>query len=430
MINAFWLLSEKVFRMLISFIITAKVASTLGPHDFGVIMYVQGILSIFIACASLGFDSYLIKEFSDSENISEKLSTAILIRLSFSTLVFLIYNIISYLTLENNSEFLVSFILSFTVIFQCQTVFVSYFQGVGKSKVIAASGVGTLVISSIYKVFLIINEGTIEEFALSFLMDVFLAALGLLLYIVKGSDRNLSIKKFNKKYASKIIKSAMPIALTGILISIYSRFDQWYITNQLGYDSLGIYSIALRLVEAASFVPVALSTALIPLLSKKFKNENFLRFYVSVVFISSLIVFGVLNVISPFLINVLIGVEFRGSIDLVPFLSISMILAVLGVISTNYLIQIERTVLRIPRIILGLSVNLLLNIILVNKIGLTGAAVASIAGQLFASLLGNAINAETRTFFFIQIRTILSLGIYDIYKYTKSYKENFKGYDF
>ncbi|MGL4632799.1 flippase [Aeromonas veronii] len=419
LINAVWLFLEKVIRMAVAFILTAKIASTLGPYEFGIIMYIQGIVSIFVAIASLGFDSYLVKEFSNKDSLHEKLSTAMIIRLSFSVMVFAVYNIFLQVILDNEIERVISFILSFTIIFQTQTVLFSFFQGIEKSKIIACCGIFSLLLTSCYKIYLILNDGTIEEFAISLSFDVAISFLGLCIYMLFSKADCFRILYFNEKYAKYLVKNTMPIALTAILIAVYSRFDQWYIANQLGYNYLGVYSIALRLVEAASFAPVALSVALIPLLSKNKDNNQFIKFYISIILLSSIVTFSLLNLASPVLISVLLDENYIEANALIPALSLSMTFSILGVVSTNYLIQINETKLRIPRIILGLLVNLTCNVLLVTDFGLIGAAMASIFGQFVASVLGNYFNTATRSFFFWQMRSIISLGVYDVYVYAK-----------
>ncbi|MGU8197064.1 polysaccharide biosynthesis C-terminal domain-containing protein [Escherichia coli] len=55
----------------------------------------------------------------------------------------------------------------------------------------------------------------------------------------------------------------------------------------------------------------------------------------------------------------------------------------MGAASTNYLVVINLTYMRLIRAIAGLIVNFILNIILIPRIGIVGAAYASLFSQFF-----------------------------------------------
>ncbi|MBT8341255.1 MAG: oligosaccharide flippase family protein, partial [Desulfatitalea sp.] len=62
--NTAWLLSEKVFRLVVSLWIFTWVARYLGPTDFGLLNYAASFVMLFAALASMGVDSVLVKELS------------------------------------------------------------------------------------------------------------------------------------------------------------------------------------------------------------------------------------------------------------------------------------------------------------------------------------------------------------------------------
>lgn len=412
--NSFWLFLDKFIRLGVNFVLMGQTAKILGAEDFGLISYVQSIIGVIVCITSLGLDNILIKEFStaDHSRCNKLFNTSFFSRLFLSGLAIVI--LIIWLVLINESKEIkyVYAISGLTILFQIQTIYVSLYQGHSESYLLTKISLLSFAVSCGYKIYLILIQGSLIEFCLSFAIDAGINAISLFYYTHRNKIK-LHIKYFDMDLFFHLLKGATPIIASALLISIYSRLDQWMIAKYLDLSDLGIYSVAIRVSEAASFVPIAVSTALIPYISNDSTNNKYQIYFSLVHFVSVITTIGVL-VCSPYVIMLIFGDKFTDSITLLRYSMCSMTFSILGILSTNYLIQINKTYLRLIRIILGLAVNVILNTILIPRFGLVGASIAALSSQIMASWLGNCISKSTRLCFVWQTKAVLTFGIYPV----------------
>ncbi|MDO8550967.1 MAG: oligosaccharide flippase family protein, partial [Ignavibacteria bacterium] len=60
--NTSWLLTERIVRLIFSFLINIYVIRYLGPDDFGLLSYAISFAALFTTLATLGLDSIIIRE--------------------------------------------------------------------------------------------------------------------------------------------------------------------------------------------------------------------------------------------------------------------------------------------------------------------------------------------------------------------------------
>lgn len=75
------------------------------------------------------------------------------------------------------------------------------------------------------------------------------------------------IPQFDWKPAVTLLKAALPFALAGIFVKVYSYVDSIFISKYLGTEAVGVYSIAYKFTYAFQFLPMAFTAALYPALS-------------------------------------------------------------------------------------------------------------------------------------------------------------------
>ena len=60
--NTSWLMTERIIRMIISLFVGIYVARYLGPDLFGLLSYTNSFVGLFLAIATLGIESIVIRE--------------------------------------------------------------------------------------------------------------------------------------------------------------------------------------------------------------------------------------------------------------------------------------------------------------------------------------------------------------------------------
>ncbi len=413
--NIAWILIDRFVRLIVNFYLLGQVAKVLGPENFGLISFVQSIIAVFICVTSLGLDNIMIKEFSvanDSQRITI-FNSVLFLRVLVAVIAIAVLMIAALFFLKNQNLIYIYAIFSLTILFQVQTLYNGLYQGQSQSKVLTRISLITFFFSSLFKIYLIYSKADIILFSISFVVDLGLNTIALFFY-TESKRIKINIKKINFKLIKDYLYDGIPMLIASLLVILYARLDQWMIAKYLTLTDLGVYAAAIKISEAASFLPAAVMTSLIPYISQD-ANEKKFRLYFSAVYLVGFITcIGVL-IVSPYVIPIVFGEQFSQSIHVMRFTIFSMLFSAMGGACTNFLIQIKKTKLRIIRIVLGLITNIILNIILIPRLGITGAGIASLSSQIVASWLGNSMSKWTRPCFIWQTKTIACFGLDSLY---------------
>jgi len=245
-----------------------------------------------------------------------------------------------------------------------------------------------LIIVNIYKIYLLYIEADLIYFALSYLIDAIVMAIGFILVYKK---ENLDITKwsFDKNIAKELLKDSWPLLLSGIVVNIYMKIDQVMIKSFLTASDVGYYAVATRLVEAWYFIPTILSSTFAPAIIKAHKrslklfNQRLIRLYSLYLWVSIIVtIFMILS--AKFLILLLFGEQYLASIIVLQIYALSVIATFVGMATSQYLIAKNLTKLSFYRTLTGMLANVLLNLILIPRFGIIGAAIATVVSYNLA----------------------------------------------
>jgi len=416
--NATWIFTEKFIRIVVTFVLFASVSKVLGPKEFGLLTFSQTIATMLLCISSLGLDNILIHKFTGKDEDDVKLiSTAFIARLVISALVIIITSIITLslsIAVENK---IILIICTTSLVFQTYNTYYSYFQAKLRALYITKLSFFSLIITSLIKGYLIYIHADIYWFAISYVLDF---AILFFVFVVACQIRLIKVRfnAFRFDELKKLLHLSWPIIVSSIVVVLYTRLDQVMIMKMMGAEAVGVFNVAIRISEAYIFIPTALATAYYPLISKQSSKEN-ICFYFDMVFASAFFV-GIFVIFgSYFAIPLLFGEAYADAFHVLTVTVISSVFAVFGSACTNVMIIKNLTYMRLIRAVVGLIINFVLNLFLIPKYGIMGAAYASLASQIFASWISNILNAKTQIYFYYQSRTVITFGVTGIFKFIK-----------
>jgi O-antigen/teichoic acid export membrane protein len=203
--------------------------------------------------------------------------------------------------------------------------------------------------------------------------------------------------------------------LTGVLkeIALYSRhgyianmcnylnyrLDQWLIKIFLGPSPLGIYSVITTISERFWMLPSAIAMVLYPEIAKKKEYSAEIRSIDKMIVFSLLL--GCVGWIAGFflvepVIVFLYGDDFRQAALIFLILFPGIILFSIVKIVAGFFAGLGRPDLRVKTAILSTIINAGLNVILIPKLGLTGAALSTLFSYCLygVSILAAYINVR------------------------------------
>jgi len=274
------------------------------------------------------------------------------------------------------------------MIFQAFDVIDFWFQSQIQSKYTVYAKNAAFLLVSITTVLLILLNAHIIAFAFIILCEFIMGAVGLVIaYRLKGYF--LRQWRFSLAQVRKLINDSWPLILSGIAVMIYMRIDQVMIGEMLGDGHVGIYSVAVKLSEAWYFIPIAITMSVFPAIidarkiSKSLYNERLQQLYNLMTWIAVAIAIPV-TFLSHDIIRIVYGTNY---IQAAPVLSIYVwagVFVFLGIASGKFLLAENYTRIAFYRTLFGAVINVALNIILIPKYGINGAAVATLVSYFMA----------------------------------------------
>jgi O-antigen/teichoic acid export membrane protein len=198
---------------------------------------------------------------------------------------------------------------------------------------------------------------------------------------------------------------------------IYSRTDQIMIGSMLGIEQVGIYSIASQMMSVVLIAIIPIQISVYPKMLELYKlNRNFYykRYQLLSSFSVWLYFFGAAFSVflAPFFFNYFLSTAYFKSLDIFFILLIGGFFMYSSIFrSSHYTIIGNTKVLMISQII-AIFINVLLNFILIKKLGIAGAATATVVTLFLSLTLSNIFFKDGKKVFFIQIKSINPKNIF------------------
>jgi len=391
-VNTSWLFFERIIGMAVTFFVGVYVARYLGPANFGLLSYAGSFVGLFSAIAALGLDNIVVRELvKDEKRRDELLGTTFVLKVIGSIFVLTIIAIAVRFTNNDSFTNLLIFIIAIGTIFQSFNVINFYFQAKVLSKYTVYAQVFTTILCAAIKLLLIyFNMGLIYFTIVTLLQSIILAS-GL---IVMYTKQKSSLLKWSINYglAKNLLKDSWPLILSGIAISIYMKIDQVMIKNMLNTEAVGNYAVAVRISEVWYFIPMAITKSVFPAIinakkiSEKLYYERLQKLYDLMVWLAIGIALPIM-LLSNNIIKLLFGIQYQEAAGVLRIYVWAGVFVFLGVASSQYLIAENYTKISFLNSLTGAIVNVILNITLIPKFGIKGAAIATVISYFVSVFL-------------------------------------------
>jgi len=416
LINTSWVFSEKIIRMFIGFFVTIWVARYLGPEQYGVFSYAQSFVALFAVIATFGLDSIVVRElvkFEKQRNII--LGTAFFLKLFGSFFVILLLAIAVGFTSNKADVNILIFLIASATILQSFNIIDFYFQSKILSKFVVFTNTTTLLFSSIFKVYLILNNSPLIMFAWVVLFDSVIVAAGLLYFYTR---QGLSPRAwcFDFSMAQKLLSDSWPLIIAGMSFVIFSNIDNVMINEMLGSYEVGLYSAAYKLVTLWYFLPGLVLNSLLPAMINVKDNRDL--FYQRLQMIGSLLIWVALflalfySFFGEYLIESAFGAEYVNSIAILTTLVWVNILIFYNSVWNQWMMIENKTRRVLVFHLLTGGLNVLFNFIFIREFGVVGAAYA-LLGSLLVSYIIHFIFYKHMLIMFVRSVTFgrVKLGV-------------------
>ncbi len=423
--NTSWMFVEQILRIIAGLFVGIYVARYLGPVQFGNFSYAITFAVIFGGVAKLGLDGIVVLNLVNSPGKRDVyLGTAFWLKLAGAILTFGIVAIATLFTSNDSTINLYIFIIASGLIFQSFEVIDFYFQSKVLSKFVSICKITQLLLSSILKLYFVYIGSELFWFVFVSLIDQITLAITLY-FAYRNQKIGNFYRYFDVKVAKGMLKSSWPIIIQGFLVMMQARIDQLMIHELFGSRELGIYSAALRIIEAFTFIPVVICNSLSPALTnaKKIANTNFYtrlsKLYSLMLFLFLLIAVPIL-MFSNFLISISYGKQFMESSASLCFLLPRLLIAFYGVVKGLFILNENLFKYSLISSAIGALLNICLNYLLIP--------IYSINGAIISSSLSFFTTVFLLDFLFHKTRANLKCMVHSLFIFRKHLKEARYGY--
>jgi O-antigen/teichoic acid export membrane protein len=376
---------------LIDFIVIVYLARFLGTEGFGLYSFIFTYVTFFQILGNLGTQRIVIRELVRKKDLSEKIVGNFLILKTllslFAIAVALIFaNLLGYSDDERHLIYLASVIL-FTN--SAKIPFFSLFNANLRMEYTAISQMIRRIIFSLLILVIIFLKGGIEHIILGAIL-----ADAITFFVSYRFSRKFAKIgwQFDLVLIKKILKASLPLAFTQVFFIIYYRIDVLMLSVMRSFKEVGYYSAAYKPLDGSMIIPIAVSTAIFPVMTKHFKEsrESFYEVYEQsfrVLLTLALPIAIYTTVYAEEIIKILYGAEFLPASRALKIMMWSGVFLFIRPTFNAALISMDRELS--TSYITGFSAlfNVVSNFIMIPRYGFFGASVTTLLTQAIEIIL-------------------------------------------
>lgn len=376
----------QIFIFIIPLISAPYVSRVLGVENVGIYSYTYSIVYYFMLLGLIGINNYgsrtIAKVRDDREKLSNEFTSIYLLQLILSTIMLLIYLVISNCFFKVNKNILfIQSIFLVSVIFDINWL---YF-GLEKFKITISRNIIIKCLSLMLIFILVKNEQDLWKYTLIMSISTLISQMYLWLFLKKI----VNFKKVSIKKIFLNLKPCLVLFVPIISYSIYRVMDKTMIGMFSNSFQLGNYESAEKIINIPISFITALGTIMLPHMSRAKDNElnnKILETFQLTFFLILPMSFGLL-VISQNFSRLFFGDEFVLTGKIICLLTPTIIFSsIANVIRNSYLIPKGEYIIYVKSTMLGAAVNLLFNLVFIKKYGAYGACIGTILAEFLVML--------------------------------------------
>ncbi|WP_198508993.1 oligosaccharide flippase family protein [Bacillus sp. FJAT-44742] len=414
----------KIIILFGSFIISVILARLLGPEGKGIVTAVFVVPNLIITLADLGIRQATAYHIGKKLYKTEEIISSVMIVWLIASLLSLAVAVTYYTTGSVQSYgWLIITIALITIPLK---ILSKYFQGILQGQI----KIGTFNISELLSFF--VNLLGVLLLVWLFNLDIIGAALVqllmgivMLVYLTIVITKKFKITfKYNKEVSKSLFNHGIKFALALFILTLNYRVDIIFLEQMTSPESVGIYSIGTNLSELIWKLPAAMGMVLFAksASSKVGDEKTYLR-AVKLLRMSMpllLCICLLLWIMAPFLVSVIYGEEFISSVEVIRILLPGIFVIVISKILHPDLAGRGFPLYAFWVFVGPLILNIILNLILIPKYGMSGAAWASTISYSLGGLLFGIVYSRKEQ---IPLRTVLFLQLSDIKEVINKFKK-------
>lgn len=382
--DSLWLLTARIGAQVSLIIVTYLLARRLGAEGFGEYAFISALILIANVLTTFGSDMYLIREIAAKNDFSE-LSPVLTLQLVLSFIfIGFVFLFAPYLPNQTTESVLALKVYSLALIpLAFFTVVTSVLRGAQQMTAYAWLNFLLPFIQAV-AIFIFIQRGTgiVQLAYLLLIVQTLGAILGRLICVISAPG-SLNGLRFSLKDFSSLFFACLPIALIAVVGIIYQKLSLAMLAFLSDDSTVGMFSAAARVSEAARMGHIAAFTVLYPALAcaegdpsrKSFKPARL--FLLAVAAGGSILLF----LLAKPIVDIFFGAEYASAIPALKILACTLIPYTISSYLTLAFLAQKKEAIILRVLTLSLILLLALNLWLIPLAGQVGAGWAVLAAE-------------------------------------------------
>lgn len=391
--NTAWLMLATLGQKVISFLVFYIIARRVGPLVTGKYFYAVSITSIFVVLADFGLTPVVIREMaSDLESGRAALARAL--RLKWLLLPIAILCSIAYALVVKVEPEVFLAVLVACLVLSADSISLVWYGALRGKKDLRFEAFGMLVCQLITGIVAVLAT----FFARSVASLVFALLCGSVWNVIWSYmwSRRLGMRVGGVTPWSwqKMMIAAVPFGLAGLFVKVYSYLDSLLIREFQGHEAVGQYAVAYKLTYALQFLPLTFVAALYPAMSAAYARgdkaslKRALTGSLRLMMLTSVPLAAILSALARPLVLTLYRAEYLGAVAPLTILPWVLIPIFLDFPVGSLLNASRRTYLKTAAMGCTMVINAIGNILLVPRLGPTGAAWSAVVSFILLFVIG------------------------------------------
>lgn len=409
--NLSWIFFGSVIHAVFSFLLSVVAARSFSTTDYGILSYALSLTTLFSSLCILGLNVIITKEIADDEeNVGNILSSGIVLRLIAAVIAIALMFIYLFIKGNKDASTLIISIYSLSIVFAAFDLFMYWFRYEYKSNVAAILKLVAFLISAVIKIIAILMNSIIV-FAIGAITESLIYGVLLISRYIKERGFDL-IPSFER--GKRLFTTAIPFIFSSVLVAIYSQTDRVMLEAMVGYESVAQYSVCYTLANVIAVALSSLSEAFRPEILKArtadpekytglYKQLYGLTFWISAIYGLFVTVF------SKYILSIIYGEKYLPAQTALSLIVWYSSFSYFGAVHNIYMVAENKTKWVQVLTLIGAFSNIIINWILIPKMGAAGAALASLLTQFIANFAVPLIIPQLRPMAMLTVKGIFSV---------------------
>lgn len=391
--NAVWLVLATTLNKVVAFAAFTLVARLVGPHITGTFFYSVSVTSVFVVLADLGMTPVIIRAIAAAREDGESLLGAAF-RLKLVLAPIAILCALGYGILNHGDTQTMATIAIACLVMTADTCHLALYGALRGRQNLRPEAMGMFV-GQILTAMASVAAALLGLGSVGLAIGLLLGSLWNVLWAIKQTQQFGIVLRVPKQLDyRRLMVEAVPFAIAGIAVKMYSYVDSLLIQAYHGLIAVGMYAVGYKMTYAVQFLPLTFVAALYPALAAAWARKDHAALRST--FIGSLRLMAAISfpiaagfsALAPRIIPFVYGRAYLAAVP--PFVVLPWVLIpiFLDFPVGSLLNATHRAHLKTIAMVGTMCINVILNVVLVPSLGPVGAAWSAVFSFWALFLIG------------------------------------------